>query len=66
MNCPRCEQPIRTLTVTNPDGTVTVPVDLHPRMGTYRRTDVVHGLAEEVAPHPGGYVRHECSGATVV
>lgn len=62
MDCPSCEQPIRTFTVTKPDGSVTVVVNPHPGIGTLRRTDVVHGLAEELAPHPGGYVRHECQG----
>lgn len=60
MNCPKCEKPVRSFTVTNPVGTVTVPVDLYPGMGTYHRTDVVFDLAEETDPHPGGFVRHEC------
>jgi hypothetical protein len=47
-------------TVTNPDGTALVPVDLYPGMGTLRRVNVVTGEATEIDPHPGGWVRHEC------
>lgn len=59
MNCPRCEKPVRSFTVTNPDGTVTVLVDPHPGIGSFDRVDVF-GAATESDPHAGGFVRHQC------